>query len=80
MSIYFIRNKINGKVYVGKTVQSVEVRWQQHQQAANRGCGWALSSEAAHAVAEAELLKSQMSGMSFATLGEKSKFIGVLYE
>jgi len=30
MVIYLIRNKINGKEYVGQTVQSLERRWQIH--------------------------------------------------
>src|SRR5271157_3158473 len=28
--LYKIENKINGKVYFGKTIRSLEVRWKQH--------------------------------------------------
>lgn len=28
--IYKITNKINGKVYIGKTIHSIETRWNQH--------------------------------------------------
>jgi group I intron endonuclease len=30
MLIYLVRNKVNGKVYVGKTTQALEARWRQH--------------------------------------------------
>ena len=30
MLIYLIRNRINGKIYIGKTAQKLEVRWKQH--------------------------------------------------
>lgn len=35
--IYLITNLINGKVYVGKTTSTLETRWRQHVEAANRG-------------------------------------------
>ena len=31
MFVYLIRNKINGKCYVGKTTRTVESRWRQHK-------------------------------------------------
>ena len=34
MIIYKITNKINNKVYIGLTTQTVEKRWEQHLQAA----------------------------------------------
>jgi group I intron endonuclease len=36
MFIYKITNKINGKVYIGKTVRTVEQRWAQHLADAHR--------------------------------------------
>ena len=29
--VYLITNKINGKVYIGKTSKSLEFRWKEHQ-------------------------------------------------
>ncbi len=37
MHIYLVTNLINGKMYVGKTAQSVERRWQRHLSNANTG-------------------------------------------
>lgn len=34
--IYKITNKINGKCYIGKTLQTVQKRWEQHQHEANQ--------------------------------------------
>lgn len=34
--IYIIKNKINNKVYIGKTKRSVEIRWKQHINSINR--------------------------------------------
>lgn len=34
--IYQIKNSINGKVYVGKTLESVEKRWKEHQRDSQR--------------------------------------------
>ena len=35
MIIYKITNKVNGKVYVGKTKRTLETRWAQHRRDAN---------------------------------------------
>lgn len=35
--IYLVRNKVNGKVYIGQTIQTVEVRWARHKYDALRG-------------------------------------------
>lgn len=35
--IYIIKNKINDKVYIGQTTNSIEYRWKQHKYAANEG-------------------------------------------
>ena len=37
MFIYRITNKINGKVYIGKTVRSIDARWTQHLADVRRG-------------------------------------------
>ena len=37
MIIYKITNKINGKVYVGQTARSLNIRWAQHISASNNG-------------------------------------------
>jgi len=37
MVIYKITNKVNGKCYIGQTVQSLEARWSKHK-AKNSGC------------------------------------------
>lgn len=37
MIIYMLRNRINGKAYVGQTIQSIEYRWSQHKSDAGRG-------------------------------------------
>lgn len=37
MLIYKITNKINGKVYIGKTTTSLSKRWKWHRNAANQG-------------------------------------------
>jgi len=42
MFIYAIRNKTNGKVYIGKTERSLNRRWKQHLCEANRGMGFRL--------------------------------------
>lgn len=34
MYIYKVTNKINGKVYIGQTIKTIEERWRQHQNAA----------------------------------------------
>lgn len=34
--IYQIKNLVNGKIYVGKTLESVEKRWKEHQQDSQR--------------------------------------------
>jgi group I intron endonuclease len=35
--VYCIRNRVNGKVYVGKTVRPLRVRWNQHKVYAKQG-------------------------------------------
>lgn len=42
--IYLITNTVNGKQYVGKTLSSVELRWQQHIGSALRGEGFVLAA------------------------------------
>jgi group I intron endonuclease len=37
MKVYLVRNTINGKVYVGKTVESTGSRWVKHVSAAKHG-------------------------------------------
>src|SRR5271157_67778 len=37
MVIYLIRNKTNGKGYVGQTIRSIELRWMEHLQEARSG-------------------------------------------
>lgn len=37
MFVYLIRNRINGKVYIGQTIKSVASRWSGHIAAANNG-------------------------------------------
>lgn len=44
MLIYLIRNRINGKVYVGKTVKSVQRRWKEHLYTARNGGRTRLST------------------------------------
>jgi group I intron endonuclease len=39
MIIYLITNNVNGKVYVGKTNQSLKRRWSNHKSVANQGHG-----------------------------------------
>ncbi len=39
MTIYLIRNVIDGKVYIGQTTQPVEKRWRQHIQTFEHGSG-----------------------------------------
>ena len=34
--IYTITNAVNGKVYIGKTLRSVEKRWKEHIQESKR--------------------------------------------
>ena len=41
-SIYRLTNTVNGKVYIGKTVQEPEKRWRQHCNAAKRGSTYPL--------------------------------------
>lgn len=36
--IYKITNKINGKIYIGQTTQSLEIRWRQHCTDKRSGC------------------------------------------
>jgi group I intron endonuclease len=36
MLVYLIRNKLNGKVYVGKTSKDLAVRWKEHLSCRNR--------------------------------------------
>lgn len=42
MTVYAVRNKINGKLYVGKTVGDFRQRWHRHCYSARRGEGWHL--------------------------------------
>jgi group I intron endonuclease len=44
MFIYLITNTINGKYYVGQTVQSLEKRWKQHINYAVRGKGFSIGN------------------------------------
>ena len=37
MLVYKVTNRVNGKVYIGKTVRTIEARWKQHIQYALRG-------------------------------------------
>lgn len=43
MIIYRITNTVNGKVYIGQTVHTLDYRWKGHVWCANRGDSWALS-------------------------------------
>ncbi len=36
MVVYKITNKMNGKVYIGQTVRSLEKRWKEHKNSANK--------------------------------------------
>lgn len=36
--IYLIRNKVNGKLYVGKTTGTIEARWRGHTRKKAKGC------------------------------------------
>jgi hypothetical protein len=40
MFIYIVTNKVNGKKYIGKTINSVETRWKQHVNTAKCGGGY----------------------------------------
>ena len=40
--IYKITNAINGKVYIGQTVQGMDVRWREHLKVVRSGGGYAL--------------------------------------
>src|SRR5271170_5866256 len=42
MLIYLITNKVNGKRYIGQTVQILKKRWSGHLSTARRGRGLAL--------------------------------------
>jgi group I intron endonuclease len=42
--IYLIRNKINGKGYVGQTIQSLQERWINHLSDARRGSSFLIHS------------------------------------
>jgi group I intron endonuclease len=42
MVIYKITNKVNGKIYVGKTVRSLQIRWRGHCQNCNEGSSSSL--------------------------------------
>lgn len=35
--VYLIRNDVNGKVYIGQTVQKLKIRWNQHASKARKG-------------------------------------------
>ncbi len=37
MLVYKVTNRVNGKVYIGKTVRAIEARWKQHVHYARRG-------------------------------------------
>ena len=37
--IYKVTNKVNGKVYIGQTIQSVKARWQRHCNTKNKSKG-----------------------------------------
>jgi group I intron endonuclease len=40
--IYLIRNRINGKGYVGQTIQTMRKRWSLHKSEAKRGTDFAI--------------------------------------
>ena len=42
MLVYRITNTINGKVYIGKTLQTAEARWAEHVYMAGRNAPWAI--------------------------------------
>ena len=42
MLIYKITNTVNGKVYIGQTVRSLDVRFQEHLRCADNGDGYYL--------------------------------------
>ena len=40
--VYLLQNRINGKVYIGKTLIGTEARWRQHVSNARKGRPWSL--------------------------------------
>lgn len=38
MIVYKITNNLNGKVYIGLTLNPLDLRWNQHKGFARRGC------------------------------------------
>lgn len=42
MIIYLIRNTLNGRWYVGKTIYNAQLRWEQHKRSAKQGAKSAL--------------------------------------
>ena len=42
MIVYVIRNKTNGKCYVGQTIRTIAFRWSEHVRRAKQGCSFLL--------------------------------------
>jgi group I intron endonuclease len=50
MNIYYIKNKINGKEYIGLTTRALEKRWKQHIQESKRPRSWEWNTPLGNAI------------------------------
>lgn len=50
MNVYCIKNKINGKEYVGLTTRSLEKRWKQHIQESKKEGSWEWNTPLGNAI------------------------------